>query len=94
MQTAAGPVAIEVELQRKTLGRLRGILAMYAQLTEHDAPLDGVIYVTDRHDVADLIARTAAAVGLEALSPRTLQDVIAQTRVAAGVAVTAAEAQS
>ena len=94
VQTAAGPVAIEVELQRKTLGRLRGILAMYAQLTEPDAPLDGVIYVTDRHDVADVIGRTAATVGLEALSPRTLQDVIAQTRVAAGVAVTAVEARS
>ena len=94
VQTAAGPVAIEVELQRKTLGRLRGVLAMYAQLTEHDAPLDGVIYVTDRPDLADLIRRTAAAVGLDALSPRSLQDVIAQTRVAAGVGVTAAEAQS
>ena len=39
---------------------------MYAQLTERDAPLAGVIYVTDRDDVADLIARTAAAVGLAA----------------------------
>lgn len=87
VRTTAGPVAIEVELQRKTLGRLRGILAMYAQLTEPDAPLDGVIYVTDRPDVGDLIGRTAATVGLEALSPRTLQDVIAQTRVAAGVPV-------
>lgn len=87
MQTTAGPVAIEVELQRKTLGRLRGILGMYAQLTEPDAPLHGVIYVTDRPDLADLIERTAATVGLEALSPRTLHDVIAQTRVAAGVAV-------
>lgn len=87
VHTTAGPVAIEVELQRKTLRRLRGILGMYAQLTECDAPLDGVIYVTDRHDVAKLVRRTATAVGLEALSPRTLQDVIAQTRMAAGVQV-------
>jgi hypothetical protein len=58
-------VAIEVELQCKTLGRLRGILGMHAQLTEDDAPLHGVIYVTDRHDVAELIRRTATAVSLE-----------------------------
>ena len=61
VQTAAGPVAIEVELQRKTQARLRGILGMYAQLTEDaDAPLAGVIYITDRDDVRKLIARTAA----------------------------------
>ncbi len=92
--TLSGPVAIEVELQPKTAARLRGICWMYAQLSEDDAPLDGVIYVTDRPDLADLIGHTAATVGLEALSPRTLQDVIAQTRVAAGVAVTAIEARS
>jgi hypothetical protein len=81
----AGPVAIEVELQRKKAGRLRGILAMYAQLTDDDGPLSGVIYVTDRDDVAELVARVAADVGLcsPALSRRTLDDVIAQTRAAA-----------
>ena len=88
VQTAAGPVAIEVELQRKTQARLRGILGMYAQLTEDaDAPLAGVIYITDRDDVRKLIARTAPAVGLApgALSLRSLADVIAQTRAAAGI---------
>jgi hypothetical protein len=85
VQTTAGPVAIEVELQRKAATRLRGICAMYAQLTEdHDAPLGGVIYVTSRHDVAQRVAATAQLVGLKApaLSVRTLQDVVAQTRAA------------
>ena len=61
---------------------------MYAQLTEDaDAPLAGVIYITDRDDVRKLIARIAATVGLApaTLDVRTLQDVIAQTRAAAGV---------
>ena len=82
----AGPVAIEVELQRKAVGRLRGVLAMYAQLNDPDGPLVGIIYVTDRADIADLVARAANDVGLcsPALSFRTLTDVIAQTRAAAG----------
>jgi hypothetical protein len=86
VQTASGPVAIEVELQRKNPARLRGICALYARLTEDaDAPLAGVIYVTDRDDVSDPLLRAASAVGLEqpAFSLRTLADVIAQTRAAA-----------
>jgi hypothetical protein len=87
VDTAAGPVAIEVELQRKSAARLRAICAMYAQLTEHDAPFGGVIYICDREDVADRVAAAAQLVGLRAsaLSVRTLHDVVAQTRAAAGV---------
>ena len=87
VQTASGPVAIEVELQRKNPARLRGICALYAQLTENaDAPLAGVIYVTDRDDVTNQLRRAASAVGLEepAFSLRALADVIAQARAAVG----------
>jgi hypothetical protein len=87
VRTAAGPVAIEVELQRKSAARLRAICALYAQLTEHDAPLGGVIYVCGRADVAERVAVAAELVGLRApaLSVRSLRDVVAQTRAAAGV---------
>ncbi len=85
VQIAPGPVAIEVELQRKTTRRLSGILAMYARLSDDDGPLAGVIYITDRSDVAELVARVADYVGLwnPAVSFRTMRDVKAQTRAAA-----------
>ena len=60
VHTLSGPVAIEVELQPKTAARLRGICWMYAQLSEDDAPLNGVIYITDRNDVARLVTRSGA----------------------------------
>jgi len=86
VQIAPGPVAIEVELQRKTPRRQRGICAMYSQLTDDDGPLAGVIYITDRTDVAELVARVADDVGLcnPTISFRTMRDVKAQTRAAAG----------
>ena len=86
VQIAPGPVAIEVELQRKNAQRLRGILAMYARLSDDDGPLAGVIYITDRIDVAELIARSADYVGLwnPAISFRTMRDVKAQARAAVG----------
>jgi len=85
VQIATGPVAIEVELQRKTPRRQRGICAMYSQLTDDDGPLAGVIYITDRTDVAELVARVADEVGLcnPTISFRTMRDVKAQTRAAA-----------
>ena len=83
VHTLSGPVAIEVELQPKTAARLRGICWMYAQLSEDDAPLNGVIYITDRHHVARLVTRNAASMGLDSLSLRTLDGVIQQTREAA-----------
>jgi hypothetical protein len=83
VHTLSGPVAIEVELQPKTAARLRGICWMYAQLSEDDdAPLHGVIYITNRHDVARLITRSAAYAGPEWLRLLTLDDVIQQTRAA------------
>ena len=85
VHTLSGPVAIEVELQTKTSARLRGICLMYAQLSEDDdAPLNGVIYVTARHDVGRLVTRNAASIGLDALRQLTLDEVIRQTRTAAG----------
>lgn len=47
-------------------------------------PLAGVIYITDRNDVAELTARVADDVGLwnPAISFRTMRDVKAQTRAA------------
>ena len=58
---------------------------MYAQLSEDDdAPLNGVIYVTERDDVARLVKRNAESMGLDSLSMRTLDTVIRQTSEAAG----------
>jgi hypothetical protein len=81
----SGPIAIEVELQRKAPIRLRGILAMYAELTEPDGPLAGVIYITDRPDVSELVARCARDSGLAspALSMRSFATVLEQTHAAA-----------
>jgi hypothetical protein len=85
VQMRSGPIAIEVELQRKAPVRLRGILAMYAELTQEDGPLAGVIYICDRADVAELVTRCADDSGLlaPALSMRSLSTVLQQTRDAA-----------
>ncbi len=51
-QIAPGPIAIEVELQRKNQAQLYGILAMYADMTDgEEAPLAGVIYITGNGDI-------------------------------------------
>ena len=80
------PPLMAAQLQRKTRVRLTGILSMYAEHSDaDDAPLYGVLYVCDRADVADAVRRAAIDVGLHApaLSFRTLQDVVEQTRAAA-----------
>ena len=59
-----GLIAVEVELQRKAARRQRGICAMYKGLTDAHGSLLGVMYVTDRNDVSQLVERTAAQVGL------------------------------
>jgi hypothetical protein len=85
VRVAGRPAAIEVELQRKVRARLVGILRMYAELSRgEDAPFSGVLYVTTRDDVADTVRRAARDAGLRApaLSFRTLQDVLQQTRAA------------
>ena len=82
---ARGLVAVEVELQRKSATRLRGVCEMYAQLTDTDGPLAGVIYVTDRPDVAAVVTRIAAEIRLSTptLTFRTIDQVVEQTRAAA-----------
>jgi hypothetical protein len=84
VQTGSGPVAIEVELQRKVRARLLGILRMYEAHTQEDGTLAGVIYVCDRNDVADAVRRAADDAWLQApaLSFRTMHDVVNQTRTA------------
>jgi hypothetical protein len=54
---------------------------MYAELTEDEGPLAGVIYITARTDVADLVSRAADTAWLRdgMLSFRTLEQVIEQT---------------
>ena len=81
-------VAVEVELQRKSSARLRGILAMYATRTAGgDGELAGVVYITAGAGVAATLRTTAAAVGLGEhpegrLRLLALEDVVAQTRQA------------
>jgi hypothetical protein len=96
VQTGSGPVAIEVELQRKTFARLHGILGLYGELTEADGPLAGVIYITDRADVSDLITRAADDVGLVSpcLSMRTFRTVLEQSYEAAAGRATDAGSES
>jgi len=80
------PVPVEVELKRKTRARLRGILAMYHDLScGEDAPFGGVLYVTANADIAENLRRAAGDVGLREplISFRALTDVIEQTRAAA-----------
>jgi hypothetical protein len=86
----------EVELARKAPVRLRGICAMYAELTESDGPLAGVIYVCDRVDVTDLVTRCAVASGLvpPALSMRSFRIVLEQTYAAAASSAAAAATES
>lgn len=82
------PVAVEVELQRKSATRLRGILRMYAQRTTGPAAdLGGVVYVTANTNVAKGIRAAAAAVEFGEhpagrLRLLALEDVIVETRAA------------
>ena len=82
-------IAVELELQRKSATRLRGILGMYAQRTaQPGAELGGVVYITASANVASGVRAAAAAVGLDEhpagrLRLLALDDVIAQTRTAA-----------
>lgn len=80
------PIPVEVELQRKSRARLRGILGMYEELAAADqARFGGVIYVTGAPDIADGVKRAAKDVGLREplLTLRTYADVVHQTRTAA-----------
>jgi hypothetical protein len=86
VQTGSGPVAIEVELQRKTLRRLAGILRMYDSLID-DQELSGVIYIIPGPTIEELVRRIAQRTGPDPpseLSFRTLPLVMTQAREAAG----------
>jgi Phage integrase, N-terminal SAM-like domain len=65
-----------------TWARLCGIRRMYTELTEDEGPLAGLIYITAREDVAQLVCRATDAAWLPhgLLSFRTLEQVIEQTR--------------
>lgn len=82
---ACQPVAVEVELQRKSAARLRGILSMYeARTAPTSGDLAGVAYVATSN-VTKGVQKAAAAVGLGEhphgrLRLFALEDVIAQTR--------------
>jgi len=79
---AKRPVAVEVELQRKSLARLHGILTMYADRTTRlDGDLAGVVYITGNPRVAAAVRTAADSMELGArLRVIALDDVIAQTR--------------
>jgi hypothetical protein len=87
-------VAVEVELQRKSLARLQGILGMYAdRSTRPDGDLAGVVYITGNTDIASAVRAAARAVHLDEhpggrLRVLGLDDIIAQTRDSARAART------
>lgn len=81
-----GPIAVEVELQRKMRKRLLGIIMMYAQLTEgDDSPLAAVLYVCGNRDIEYLVTSLAdyASLFRPQLKIRMLDVVIEETRVVA-----------
>ena len=92
---ARRPVAVEVELQRKSLARLQGILAMYRdRMMGSDGDLAGVLYIAGDPVVATAVRTAASTVRLDEhpggrLRILELADVIAQTRAAAGASPTA-----
>ena len=86
------PVAVEVELQRKSLARLRAILAMYADRTT-DGDLAGIVYITGNADVAAVVQTAASDIQFAErpggrLRVLSLHDVIGQTRDSAHAART------
>ncbi len=86
VELAAGPAAIEVEVQRKPRAHLLRVLAMYAEsIDDDDDPLAGLLYVCDRVDIAEAVRRAARDAGLadgRCLSVRTKGEVVRQTRTA------------
>jgi hypothetical protein len=91
VELAAGPAAIEVEVQRKPRAPLLAILRMYADsIDDDDDPLAGLLYVCGRDDIADAVRRAARDAGLDqgpALSVRTMDEVVGQARTAAASSV-------
>ena len=87
VELAAGPAAIEVEVQRKSRARLLAILRMYADsIDDDDDPLAGLLYACDRVDIAEAVGRVAWDAGLAegpTLSIRTRDEVVGEARTAA-----------
>lgn len=85
--------AIEVELQPKARARLRSILGGYRGLVRSGL-VDGVSYVTDRRDVADLVRREAEAVLVaDHVQIGPLDHIVEATRARAAAARTAGGAR-
>jgi hypothetical protein len=91
VELAAGPAAIEVEVQRKPRAHLLRVLRMYAESIHDDGdPLAGLLYVCDRVDIAEAVRRAAWDAGLAegpSLSIWTRGEVVGQTRTAAASSV-------
>src|SRR3954470_6966673 len=75
-------VAVEVELSHKSPRRLRAILAGYEAAIASGPLAGGLIYVSDRPDVLDAVARTAGRAGVleRRLRTRSLADVQDEVR--------------
>lgn len=91
VELAAGPAAIEVEVQRKPRAHLLRVLRMYVDsIREDDDPLAGLLYVCERADIAEAVRRAAWGAGLaegSCLSVRTKGEVVGQARTAAASSV-------
>src|SRR3954470_14966023 len=75
-------VAVEVELSHKSPRRLRAILAGYEEAIAAGPIAGGLIYISDRADVLDAVARAARRAGVPERRVRTrpLADVQAEVR--------------
>jgi DNA-binding transcriptional ArsR family regulator len=75
-------VAVEVELSHKSPRRLRAILAGHEEAIASGRIAGGLIYVSDRADVLDAVARAAARAGVSErrFRTRSLADVEAEVR--------------
>ena len=82
-EVKGAPVAVEVELQRKSKERLRGILDMYRERTSGpDKGLASVVYIAGNQDVTRTLQGVAETAGLPERAFRVvaLGEVIEQTR--------------
>ena len=91
--TGGRRVAVEVELSHKAPRRLRAILAGYEDALA-SGRLGGLIYVSDRSDLLEVVARAAARAGIPASSirTRTLARVQEELRSAAPLSVPSSNA--
>lgn len=69
MLVADGPVAVEVELQRKAEKRLGAVLSLYRQWLDQSR-IAGVVYVCANQKLADRVRRHGVDAGLPARAMR------------------------